>query len=62
MILKVLNVKVTSKCLQIRLPKTYHPVCSENTQSTWVYGKTYDFRTIKGPKVKESVSEQIRVL
>jgi hypothetical protein len=34
------------------LTKAYHPVCSENTQSTWVYGIAYDFRTIKGPKLK----------
>jgi hypothetical protein len=61
-ILKVLNVKVTSKCLRIRLPKAYHPMCLENTQSTWIYGIAYDFRTIKGPKVNESVSEQRRVL
>jgi hypothetical protein len=30
--------------------KAYHPVCSENAQSTWVYGIAYDFRTTKTQK------------
>ena len=46
------SIKVTSKCLRIHVQKAYHPVCLENTQSTWVYGIAYDFRTIKGPKLK----------
>jgi hypothetical protein len=32
------------------LIKAYDPVCSENVQSTWIYGIAYDLWTIKGPK------------
>ena len=49
-------------CLWIHLLKACRPVCTENTQSTWVYGIAYIFRTIKGPKVKVSISEQRHVL
>lgn len=40
----------------------YRPVRSENTQSTWVYGIVYVFRTIKGPKVNVYISKQRGVL
>jgi hypothetical protein len=30
--------------------KAYHPVCSENTQSTWVDGIAYDFWIIRAQK------------
>jgi hypothetical protein len=33
------------------LTKGLPPKCSENTQSTWVYGKAYDFWITKGPSV-----------
>jgi len=39
------------KLLRIRLLKACRPVCTENTQSTWVYGIAYVFRIIKGPKL-----------
>ena len=32
----------TKKSLRIHLQKAYRPMCSENTESTWVYGRPYD--------------------
>ena len=59
---KSIEHKSNKQVLRIRVQKAYHPVCLENTQSTWVYDIAYDFRTIKGQKVKESVLEQRCVL
>ena len=52
------SIKATDKCLQICLLKAYRPVCSENTQSTWVLWYSLRFPDNKGPKVKEFVSKQ----
>jgi hypothetical protein len=51
-ILKGIENISNKKVLADPLTKAFHPVCSENAQSTWVYGIAYDFRTIKGLKLK----------
>ena len=42
--MKALSIKVSSKCLRIRLPKGLLP------KSTWVLREAYDFWITKGPK------------
>jgi hypothetical protein len=37
------HIKSIEQVLTDPLTKDYHPECLENTHSTWVYGKTYDF-------------------
>jgi hypothetical protein len=49
-LLKAFECISKKQVLADQLIKAYHPVYSENAQSTWVYGIVYDFRTIKGPK------------
>ena len=42
--MKALSIKISSKCLRIRLPKGLPP------KSTWVLWEAYDFWITKGPK------------
>ena len=40
----------TKQVLADPLTKAYRPMCLENTQSTWVYGRAYDFWILRAQK------------
>ena len=44
------------------LTKGLPPKCLENTKSTWVYGRAYDFCITKGPSVYFEINRCIVVV